>query len=257
MGGFQKTPAGRVQTPTLAILAEREEKIRAFESKPYFEVYGDFEVAAGDYRGRWFDPAFKKNGDEDLRAERIWEKAQAEAIQAKCQGKPGTIEEEKKPATQASPLLYDLTTLQREANQRHGFPARMTLQIAQALYERHKALTYPRTDSRYLPEDHVATAKRVMTSFQDASLARHAEKALQQGWVRPNKRIFNNAKVSDHFAIVPTGTVPDISTSARRRFSTWLPAASSPSFIPPRNSRSPLASPPSSAKIPHRRQDHH
>src|SRR5579862_7937852 len=132
MGGFQKTTAGRVQTPTLAILAEREEKIRGFQSKPYWEVYGDFEVAAGEYRGRWFDPAFKKNGDEDLRAERIWERAKAEEIQKKCQGKPGIIEEEKKPTTSASPLLYDLTTLQREANQRHGFPARMTLQIAQA-----------------------------------------------------------------------------------------------------------------------------
>ncbi len=208
MGGFQKTPAGRVQTPTLAILAEREEKIRAFQSKPYFEVYGDFEVAAGGYRGRWFDPGFKKNGEEDLRAERLWERAKAEAIKAKCEGKPGTIEEEKKPTTQASPQLYDLTTLQREANQRHGFPARMTLQIAQALYEKHKALTYPRTDSRYLPEDHVATAKQVMGSFQDSSLSKHAEKALAQGWVRPNKRIFNNAKISDHFAIVPTGTAP-------------------------------------------------
>ncbi len=207
MGGFQKTPAGRVQTPTLAILAEREEKIRAFQSKPYFEVYGDFEVAAGDYRGRWFDAAFKKADVEEARAERIWDKAQAEAIKAKCLGKPGNRRRGEKPTTQASPQLYDLTTLQREANQRHGFPARMTLQIAQALYEKHKALTYPRTDSRYLPEDHVATAKQVMGSF-DSPLSTHAEKALRQGWVKPNKRIFNNAKVSDHFAIVPTGTAP-------------------------------------------------
>lgn len=207
-GGFSKTTAGRVQTPTLAILVEREEKIRAFEPRAYWEVFGDFGVAAGSYRGRWFDPAFKKNGDEDGRAERLWDKAKADAIKAKCEGKPGTIEEEKKPATQAPPLLYDLTTLQREANGRHGFPAKMTLQIAQALYEKHKVLTYPRTDSRYLPEDHVNTAKHVMGSFTDRSLSGHADKALQQGWVKPNKRIFNNAKVSDHFAIVPTGTAP-------------------------------------------------
>jgi len=207
-GGFSKTTAGRVQTPTLAILVEREEKIRAFEPRPYWEVFGDFGVEAGSYRGRWFDPAFKKAGDEDSRAERIWDQAKADAIKAKCEGKPGTVEEEKKPTTQAPPLLYDLTTLQREANGRHGFPAKMTLQLAQALYEKHKALTYPRTDSRYLPEDHVATAKQVMGSFQDRSLSVHANKALQQGYVRPNKRIFNNAKVSDHFAIVPTGTVP-------------------------------------------------
>src|SRR6185503_14349068 len=116
MGGFQKTTAGRVQTPTLAILAEREERIRKFEPRPYFEVFGDFGVKAGSYRGRWFDPAFKKNGDEDGRAERIWDKAKAEAIVAKCAGKPGTIEEEKKPTSQVSPQLYDLTTLQREAN---------------------------------------------------------------------------------------------------------------------------------------------
>ncbi|HEX8312675.1 MAG TPA: DNA topoisomerase III [Chthoniobacteraceae bacterium] len=206
-GGFSKTTAGRVQTPTLAILVEREEKIRGFTARTYFEVFGDFGVSAGSYRGRWFDPAFKKSAEEE-RAERIWDKAKAEAIKAKCDGKSGTVEEEKKPTSQAPPLLYDLTTLQREANQRHGFPARMTLQIAQALYEKHKALTYPRTDSRYLPEDHVATAQRVMGSFEDRTLAVHADKALQQGWVRSNKRIFNDAKVSDHFAIVPTGTAP-------------------------------------------------
>lgn len=207
-GGFSKTTAGRVQTPTLAILVEREEKIRAFEPRPYWEVFGDFGVAAGSYRGRWFDPAFKRANDEDARAERLWDQSKADAIKAKCEGKPGIIEEEKKPATQAPPLLYDLTTLQREANGRHGFPAKMTLQIAQALYEKHKVLTYPRTDSRYLPEDHVNTAKHVMGSFTDRSLSVHADKALQQGYVRPNKRIFNNAKVSDHFAIVPTGTAP-------------------------------------------------
>jgi DNA topoisomerase-3 len=207
-GGFSKTTAGRVQTPTLAILVEREEKIRAFEPRAYWEVFGDFGVSAGSYRGRWFDAAFKKAGEEEARAERVWDKAKADAIKAKCEGKPGTVEEEKKPTTQAPPLLYDLTTLQREANGRHGFPAKMTLQIAQALYEKHKALTYPRTDSRYLPEDHIATAKSVMGSFQDRTLSVHAEKALRQGYVHPNKRIFNNAKVSDHFAIVPTGTVP-------------------------------------------------
>ena len=208
-GGFLKTTAGRVQTPTLAILAEREEKIRAFVPRTYFEVFADFGVTSGQYRGRWFDEKFdgKKAADEQAKAERIWEKAQADAIIAKCEGKPGIIEEERKPASQASPLLYDLTTLQREANGRFGFPARMTLSIAQSLYEKHKALTYPRTDSRYLPEDHVQTAKQVMTSFS-GDLARHAAHALGQGWVRPNKRIFNNAKVSDHFAIVPTGTTP-------------------------------------------------
>ncbi len=208
-GGFHKTPAGRVQTPTLAILVEREEKIRAFTAKTYFEVFADFSVSAGSYRGRWLDESFHKKGaDEDAKAERLWDRARAEAIKTKCLGKTGLVEEEKKPTTQAPPLLYDLTTLQREANQRFGFPARMTLQIAQALYEKHKALTYPRTDSKFLPEDHLATAKSVLETIADPTLARHARHALEKGWVRPNKRIFNNAKVSDHFAIVPTGTTP-------------------------------------------------
>jgi DNA topoisomerase-3 len=208
VGGFQKTTAGRVQTPTLAILVEREEKIRAFKSRTYWEVFGDFGVAAGTYKGRWFDEAFKKGAEEDTRAERIWEQARAEAIKKKCDGKTGTVTEEKKPQTQIPPQLYDLTTLQREANSRFGLPANRTLQIAQALYEKHKALTYPRTDSRYLPEDYIPTTKNVMGSFADPSLSKHATKALQNGWVHPNKRIFNNAKVSDHFAIVPTGVVP-------------------------------------------------
>jgi DNA topoisomerase-3 len=239
-GGFSKTTAGRVQTPTLAILVEREEKIRSFSPRTCFEVIGTFAVKAGDYNGRWFDEPFRKEEPETRRTMRLlqrlnvqlpdaesrllpahgslwddyrftyrlWHREIAEALKAKCDGKPGTVEEEQKPTTQAPPLLYDLTTLQREANGRHGFPAKMTLQIAQALYEKHKALTYPRTDSRYLPEDHIATAKSVMGSFQDRSLSEHSEKALEQGYVRPNKRIFNNAKVSDHFAIVPTGTVP-------------------------------------------------
>jgi DNA topoisomerase-3 len=208
-GGFNKTTAGRVQTPTLAILVEREEKIRAFVPRSYFEVHADFTVEAGSYSGRWFDPDFKKNPtDEDLRPERLWDRAKAEAIRDKCQGKPGIIEETKKPQTQAPPLLYDLTTLQREANSRFGFPARMTLQIAQALYEKHKVLTYPRTDSRYLPEDYLPTVKTVMGSFDNAELAKHANHALTRGYVKPNRRVFNNAKVSDHFAIVPTGTAP-------------------------------------------------
>jgi len=208
VGGFQKTTAGRVQTPTLAILVEREEKIRAFKSRTYWEVFGDFGVAAGAYRGRWFDEAFKKGAEEDTRAERIWERLRAEEIERKCKGKTGVVTEEKKPQTQIPPLLYDLTTLQREANSRFGLPAGRTLQIAQALYERHKVLTYPRTDSRYLPEDYIATSRTVLGGFTDPTLARHAAKAVENGWVHPNKRIFNNAKVSDHFAIVPTGVAP-------------------------------------------------
>lgn len=202
-GGFQLTPVGRVQTPTLAILAEREEKIHAFKSRKYFEVFGDFEVAAGNYRGRWFREDFTKNSDEDARAERIWEAAQAEEIKARCLGKIGIATEERKPTTQASPLLYDLTSLQRDANGR-GFSAKRTLQIAQQLYEKFKVITYPRTDSRYLPEDYLATVRSTLGKIDNA----HARKVLESNWLKASKRIFNNAKISDHFAIVPTGAAP-------------------------------------------------
>ncbi len=216
LGGFQLTPVGRVQTPTLAILGEREQKIREFKPRAYWEVHAEFGVEAGPYRGRWFDPAFKKiETDEHARAERLWEKERADAIAEKCAGKPGDITEEKKPTSQAAPLLYDLTTLQREANGRFGLSARRTLQIAQALYEKHKVLTYPRTDSRYLPEDYLGTVKGTMGKLAGGgggsiwpSLATHADRALREGWVRPSRRVFDNAKVSDHFAIIPTGVAP-------------------------------------------------
>jgi DNA topoisomerase-3 len=233
-GGFQKTAAGRVQTPTLAILAEREEKIRSFKPRTYFEIFGAFDVAAGTYRGRWFDEKFEKNGDEGARAERVWSAEQAEEIRAKCVGKVGEVTEEKKPTTQASPLLYDLTTLQREANGRFSLSARRTLQIAQALYEKHKVLTYPRTDSRYLPEDNLAQVRKVLSTFADPSLATHAEKALRSDWVKPTKRVFNNAKISDHHAIIPTGAsaahLDDMERRiydmvARRTIAVFYPAA--------------------------------
>ena len=218
-GGFNKTPVGRVQTPTLSILVEREKAIQAFVSEPYWEVHGEFSVAAGGYAGRWFDPNFKKvETKPHARQERIWDKETAEAIVARCIGKPGRIEETKKPTKQGVPLLYDLTSLQREANGRFGFSARRTLQIAQALYEKYKVLTYPRTDSRYLPEDYLDTVKETLGTLAGApdagaggfpaELKTHADAALNEYGVKPNKRIFNSAKVSDHFAIIPTGQIP-------------------------------------------------
>src|SRR6202022_306878 len=169
---------------------------------------GEFDVQKGRFQGRWFHERFTKDSDEERKAERIWDRAKGEAILAKVLGKEGEITEEKKATTQAPPLLYDLTSLQREANSRFGFSARRTLQIAQQLYERHKVITYPRTDSRYLPEDYLDTVKQVLSSVQDPTLRPHAETALRSGWVRPSKRIFNNAKVTDHNAIIPTGQAP-------------------------------------------------
>ena len=207
--GFFKTTVGRVQTPTLAILVEREERIKAFVPRDYWEVHARFGAKAGEYAGRWFDPGFKKDDDAERKTERMWSAAAAAAIVAACQGKTGTVEEETKPATQLSPLLFDLTSLQREANGRFGFSARTTLSLAQALYERHKVLTYPRTDARALPEDYLGTVKKAMEMLSGAKeYAPFAKSVLKNGWVKPNKRVFDNTKISDHFAIIPTLQAP-------------------------------------------------
>ncbi len=235
--GSTVTSLGRVQTPTLTIIVERERKIKEFKSRELNEIIGTFRATTGEYPGRWFDEAFNKeeseiertgrlltrlqlnfpdaedrldpaNGslwDEHRAAPRLWHREIAEAIQRKCTGKEAVVElEEKKPSTQIAPQLYDLTSLQREANSRFGFSAKRTLQIAQALYERHKAITYPRTDSRALPEDYMPTVKSALRKLENP----FARKVLDNNWVKPNKRIFNNAKVGDHFAIIPTDTVP-------------------------------------------------
>jgi len=235
--GSTVTSLGRVQTPTLAIIVERENKIKEFKARELHEIIGTFGAAAGEYNGRWFDETFSKdeneidrtkrllhrlqlnvpdaeqrlgteNGslwDEHRNAARLWHREIAEAIERKCRDKQGIVElEEKKPTTQIAPQLYDLTALQREANSRLGFSAKRTLQIAQALYEKHKAITYPRTDSRALPEDYVPTVRATLSNIDNP----FARKVLENDWLKPNKRIFNNAKVADHFAIIPTGTNP-------------------------------------------------
>ncbi|ABF10441.1 DNA topoisomerase III [Cupriavidus metallidurans] len=210
-GGFFLTTVGRVQTPTLSIVVEREEKIKHFVPRDYWEVRAEFIAAAGLYEGRWFDPKFKKNEfDPEARDSRLWSEAEAKSIVAACRDKQGTVTEESKPSTQQSPALFDLTTLQREANSRFGFSAKNTLGLAQALYEKHKVLTYPRTDARALPEDYLDTVKQTMDMLADSSpnYLPHAKKILSSGWVKPNKRIFDNSKISDHFAIIPTLQAP-------------------------------------------------
>jgi len=216
-GGFNVTSAGRVQTPTLAILAKREWEIRKFVSRDYWEVHADFSVSAGQYEARWFKEDFKKDEtDAHARAERLWSEDEAQAILDRCAGKTGVVEETRKPSKESPPPLFDLTSLQREASSRFGFSARNTLSIAQALYEKHKLLTYPRTDSKFLPEDYISTIKSNLTDFSKAKPSdalsgvalEAAGKVIAQNWIKPNKRIFNNAKISDHFAIVPTGKIP-------------------------------------------------
>ncbi len=227
-GGFFLTTVGRVQTPTLSVVVEREEKIRKFVSRNYWEVHASFAAEAGTYPAKWFDPQWKKSTaqaegaepDAELRADRVWTQAQAEAIAQAVQGQTGSVSEESKPTTQAAGQLFDLTSLQREANGKFGFSAKTTLSLAQSLYERHKALTYPRTDSRALPEDYVPVVKQTFEMLAQsgmAHLAPHARTALEGNYIKPNKRIFDNAKVSDHFAIIPTLQAPSGLSDAEQK----------------------------------------
>ena len=227
-GGFFLTTVGRVQTPTLSVVVEREEKIRKFISRDYWEVHASFQAQAGDYPGKWFDPKWKKatanadnaEPDAELKADRVWSEREALAIANAVRGKPATVTDESKPTTQAPGQLFDLTSLQREANGKFGFSAKTTLSIAQSLYERHKALTYPRTDSRALPEDYLPVVKKTFEMLADSGmrhLAPHALVALNGNYIKPNKRIFDNAKVSDHFAIIPTLQAPSGLSEAEQK----------------------------------------
>ncbi len=216
-GGFNVTTAGRVQTPTLAILADREKIIRAFVPRTYWEIQGTFGVEKGKYTGRWFREDFRKDeNDNHKKAERVWTQEEADAIVARCNGLAGVVEETKKPQKQAPERLFDLTSLQREASSKHGFSAQRTLQVAQALYDKYKLLTYPRTDSRYLPEDYVDTVKDTVKGFSkgktgesfDAGFPVYSKWILDNKRITPTKRVFDTSKVSDHFAIIPTGKVP-------------------------------------------------
>ena len=219
-GGFFLTTVGRVQTPTLSVVVEREEQIRKFVSRNYWEIHASFGAEAGEYPGKWFNPKHKKSDDVELKADRLWSEKEALAIANAVRGQAATVTEESKPTTQASPLLFDLTSLQREANGRFGFSAKTTLSLAQSLYERHKALTYPRTDSRHLPEDYLPVVNETLGVLAQSGLAHlsaFAQEALDKHYVKPSKRIFDNAKVSDHFAIIPTVQAPSGLSEAEQK----------------------------------------
>ncbi|MDE2417065.1 MAG: DNA topoisomerase III [Burkholderiales bacterium] len=220
-GGFFLTTVGRVQTPTLSVVVEREEQIRKFISRDYWEIHATFNAEAGEYPAKWFNPGWKKDAeDAEKKGDRVWSAREAQAIADAVRGQPATVTEESKPTTQASPLLFDLTSLQREANGKFGFSAKTTLSIAQSLYERHKALTYPRTDSRNLPEDYVPVVKDTLKMLADSGmkhLAPFAAQAVKENYVKPTKRVFDNAKVSDHFAIIPTLQAPSGLSEAEQK----------------------------------------
>ncbi len=260
-GGFSLTTVGRVQTPTLAILVDREKDIQHFEPREYWEVKATFAIPSGRYEGCWVDPQLQtrakpgaaqgaaRDQHGTAKPERIWDKTRAEAIVAQCANREGHVSETTKPSSQQPPMLFDLTSLQREANRRFGFSAKATLGIAQALYERHKVLTYPRTDSRTLPEDYPETARTIMQSLSastpgpdalppdgqgDRPISHWAQQVLHKNYINgKNKRIFNNAQVSDHFAIIPTGEVPGKLKEQERRVYELVTRSFIAAFYPP------------------------
>ncbi len=222
-GGFFKTPCGRVQTPTLSMLVKREQERLDFIPKTYFNLEASFGFNGDNYIGKWIDPSFTKDPDDgDKRQDRLWDRPAAEAIIDKCSGKPAQVSDTSKKTTQAPPQLYDLTSLQREANGRFGFSAQNTLSIAQALYERHKVLTYPRTDSRYLPRDYMKTTAGVVARQQGWRFKSFAQTILEKKYIKPNPRIFNDAKVSDHHAIIPTNKLPASLSEAELKIYTMV-----------------------------------
>jgi DNA topoisomerase-3 len=219
--------AGRVQTPTLALLVERELEVLAHVPKPYWRVVGTFEHESHRYTGTWFDPALADAGEDEARDDRLFDAARARAIEAAVAGRRGSAEETRKPSRESAPTLFDLTSLQREAIRRFGWTARRTLSAAQRCYEAHKLLTYPRTDSRCLPSDYRDTVRNVLRAYADARRAGGGEhpmgeyggaaaRLLQTG-LENEARTFDDSKVSDHFAIIPTGRLPGAGLSGDDR----------------------------------------
>ncbi|MDO5378669.1 MAG: DNA topoisomerase 3, partial [Clostridia bacterium] len=182
---------GRVQTPTLSMLVRRRREIDTFVPKTFYTVRADF----GDYEGTYIDEKGEK---------RIDDEQEARAIAERVRGKSARVESAtRERKAERPPLLYDLTTLQREANMQFGFTAKKTLATAQKLYEQHKLLTYPRTDSRYLSRDMLGKVKSTLERY-GGELAAIGQRALEQG-VRLTPRVFDDAKLTDHHAIIPTG----------------------------------------------------
>ncbi|MFI5316060.1 MAG: DNA topoisomerase [Myxococcota bacterium] len=207
--------AGRVQTPTLAIVVDRELQVLAHVPKPYWQLQAKFRADGAEYLGTWFDPSFSApEGEErELRDDRIFESERANRLLEVVSGKPGRARETRKPSRETAPPLFDLTSLQREGNRRFGWSARRTLNAAQRCYEAHKLLTYPRTDSRCLPNDYRAVVDQTLQAFAaDGPFQAEAGSLVESG-LENTERTFDDAKVSDHFAIIPTGKIPDASLS--------------------------------------------
>ncbi len=192
--------AGRVQTATLAMVVRRELEILAHTPEPYWMINGTFRSVEQSWVGTWFDPDAAGGRD------RIFDPARRDAVIALLDTKPaGVATETRKDSKETAPPLFDLTSLQRESNRRLGFSARRTLSIAQALYEAHKLITYPRTDSKALPEDYREHVDNAVTFLGQVPDYTDAADALQSGGLFNEKRNFDDTAISDHFAIIPTG----------------------------------------------------
>ena len=221
--------AGRVQTPTLAMLVDRELEILAFRPTPFWRLQGRFLAPDGapgahEYEGTWFDPGFQPDPDRPRKDDWIQDEAHLQALLEAVRGKAGEAEETRKPQNETAPPLFDLTTLQREANRRFGMSARGTLAAAQRLYESHKLITYPRTDSRCLPSDYRGPVQDVLRMLEGGSgraaegmldfpLYGRAARTLQSQGLKNEARIFDDKGISDHFAIIPTPERPPASLS--------------------------------------------
>ena len=190
--------AGRVQTPTLSMIVDRENEIKNFTPVDYWTIQVDF----GDYLGVWRN----KHGNG-----RFFDYEKASALAKRIDGHPGKIQDVSiKNTSEPPPLAYDLTELQRDANRIYGFSAKKTLSVLQKLYERYKLVTYPRTDSRYITSDMVDTLPQRLKSVAVSPYA-DLVKPLLKTKLSPGKRFVNNSKVSDHHAIIPTEEAPNLS----------------------------------------------
>jgi DNA topoisomerase-3 len=192
--------AGRVQTATLAMLVRREREILAHEPKPYWLITAEFGVDGNAYNATWYDP------EGDAPRDRIFDVARRDALIKLLESKPAaTAKETRKDSRETAPALFDLTSLQREGNRRFGFSARRTLSAAQGLYETHKLITYPRSDSRALPSDYREKVDEALAFLGRREVYAPHVKRLQDGGLENEKRNFDDSAISDHFAIIPTG----------------------------------------------------
>ena len=216
-GGGNLMSVGRVQTPTPAMIVQRDHEIDTFEPQPFWTVTAPLEAQAGQgeparWRGVFFQPGgaggpAEKKGTAEVR---LADAATAEAVVAALAGRQGTVTtSQRQPKSEKPPLLHDLTSLQRLANQRYGFSAKRTLEVAQSLYERHKLITYPRTDARKITPEEVSLLPGILETLgQVGPYAVHTARLVASGPVRPGKRVVDAADVGDHHALLPTDRDP-------------------------------------------------